>query len=163
MEYKEFYVEGLFGLYNHSINFSLVKSSEKRASIIMLYGKNGIGKTTVLRMIEGLMQLDFTVFRQLNFRRAYLKFSNNETISVTANYDISNVLEYLEVEYRNTKVKLNPNEVGTLNPSEEQNQVKVRELYKKDLESFSFEFIDTERLMKKNIKDWKKKKFLNIF
>jgi len=153
MEFKEFYVEGLFDLYNHRIDFAKSKSSEKRASIIMLYGKNGVGKTTVLRMIEGLMQLDFTVFRQISFKTAFLKFSNNHSVSVKSVKDNDDNLTYLEVEYNGMIVKLDPSKVGALNSEEIINQDKVRAQYKTDLKEFSFEFIDTERLMKRNLKN----------
>jgi predicted ATPase len=153
MEYKQFYIEGLFGLYNHTIDFSTSITPNKRASIIMLYGKNGIGKTTILRMIEGFMQLDFTVFREVKFNRAFLKFSNNEAISVTAIYNANKVLKYLQVDYKKIRVKLDPKKTGPLNPKEEDNQSKIKEKYKTSLKDFSFEFIDTERLIKKNLNE----------
>lgn len=153
MEYKQFYVEGLFGLYNHTIDFSSSKTPDKRASIIMLHGKNGVGKTTILRMIEGLMELDFTVFREVKFKKTTLTFSNDETLSVASSYNDKNDLQYLLVEYKKNKVKLNPLKIGPLNEKEDANQKLVQEAYRKDLENFSFSFIDTERLMKKNLKE----------
>lgn len=152
MEFKQFYVEGLFGLYNHTIDFLESRTPEKRASIVMLYGKNGIGKTTVLRMIDGLMRLDFTVFREISFRKAYLKFTHS-TIVVQGNFNLAGGLEYLDVEYYGNKVKLHPKEPGPLNVEENYNQEKVRKKYREDLKGFLFEFIDTERLLKRTIKE----------
>lgn len=153
MEYKQFFVEGLFKLYTHTIDFNTTNALDKKASIIMLYGKNGIGKTTILRMIDGLMKLDFTVFREIHFKKAHLKFSNNAAISVKGFYKEEN-LQYLLVKYKNFEVKLHPKDKGPLNEKKEAiNQKKVIDIYRNDLEKFSFEFIDTERLMKRNLKE----------
>ncbi len=153
MEYKQFFVEALFGLYTHTIDFETSNTPDKRASIIMLYGKNGIGKTTVLRMIEGLMRLDFTVFREIFFNEAHLKFSNNATISVKGIYKKKELL-YLAVKYKDAEVKLHPKKKGPLDQEKGiESQAKVIGNYQADLEKFSFEFVDTERLMKKNLKE----------
>lgn len=153
MEYKQFYVEGLFGLYDHTIDFSTSTTPDKRASIIMLYGKNGVGKTTILRMLEGFMRLDFTVFREVSFHKAHLRFSNNQTISVKGVYNDQKILLYLDVQYRKAKVKLHPKKAGVLDEIDGKYQEEVSASYYADLENFSFEFIDTERLMKKNLKE----------
>jgi ABC-type cobalamin/Fe3+-siderophores transport system ATPase subunit len=154
MEFKQFFVQGLFGLYNHTIDFAASNTQNKRASIIMLFGKNGIGKTTILRMIEGLMKLDFNVFREIKFNNAYLKFSNDETISVASIYNKQKELQYLRVKYKDVEVLLNPKEKGPLDTDKERaSQVKIAEKYRTDMLKFNFEFIDTERLMKINLKE----------
>ena len=123
MEYKQFHVEGLFGLYNHTIDFSTNNELNKRASIIMLHGKNGVGKTTILRMIEGLMKLDFSVFREVKFHSSFLKFSNQQLLEVKSTYDENKALSYLTVKYRDVEVKLHPHKVGPFVPEEQINQM----------------------------------------
>ena len=73
MKISKFEVIGLFDLYNHILDFEIDSdnaSSDDKASVIMLFGSNGIGKTTILRMIDGLMTLDFDIFSISKFRKA---------------------------------------------------------------------------------------------
>ncbi len=62
-------------------------------------------------------------------------------------------MQYLEVNFKDIVVKLHPQERGSLNSKEKANEVKLVEAFRIALENFSFEFIDTERLMKKNLKE----------
>jgi len=153
MEYKQFYVKGLFGLYNHTIDFSKSKTPKDGASVVMLYGKNGIGKTTILRMIDGIMSLNFSEFRKVKFEETSLEFSNNDILKVKSFYRKNGDLQYLEVSFKNLAVKLHPQQRGGLNNKEKINEQKLVDAFEIALEDFSFEFIDTERLMKKNLKE----------
>jgi len=51
-------------------------------SVVILFGPNGIGKTTLLQMLDGFMRLDFDAFRRVPFGRAHLKFSNGKILYV---------------------------------------------------------------------------------
>jgi energy-coupling factor transporter ATP-binding protein EcfA2 len=155
MRIEKFQVTGLFDLYNHKLNFSNKNSNqigEEEASVIMLYGQNGIGKTTVLRMINGLMTLDFDIFRKTKFKDAVLTFSNRRKISVKRVLK-DNTLDYLIVKYKSIETRLHPKEKGSLSEEDTLLEFKFIQKYNDDLDRFSFEFIDTERLLRKNIKD----------
>ena len=65
---SEFEVDGLVGRYHHHIKFPVSKPDEPQPSLVILHGPNGVGKTTVLRMIDGLMRLDFDPFRENPFK-----------------------------------------------------------------------------------------------
>jgi energy-coupling factor transporter ATP-binding protein EcfA2 len=80
---KRFEIGGLFGRpLDHAIDFPAESVAKGEPSLLILSGPNGCGKTTVLRMIEGLLKLDFDLFRQLPFRRATLSLSTGEDLSV---------------------------------------------------------------------------------
>ncbi len=157
MKIEKFVVIGLFDLYNHTLDFKTKyssKSQTEEASVIMMFGRNGIGKTTILRMIEGLMNLNFDVFRNTTFKSACLTFSNGKEISVTGAYEEeSQDLKYLIVRYNNLETKLHPSKRGALSPEEKEDETNFIKVYNSDLDKFSFEFIDTERLIRRNIKD----------
>ncbi len=153
MEFKKFHIEGLFGLYNHTIDFSKAKKSNENASIIMIYGKNGIGKTTILRMIEGLMKLDFSVFREIYFIKAVLHFSSMKSISVERIKDEYNIFDHLLIIYDGYTAKLNTEHPGAKDVSDQFDVDTLRAKFREDLHSFNFDYIDTERLMKGSIKN----------
>ena len=152
MEFKQFYVEGLFGLYNHTIEFSTSKTSSEKASIVMIYGNNGVGKTTILRMIEGLMTLNFNIFRQIRFSIARLSFSNEKIIRIKSIYNKNKDLDYLDVKYGEKSVKLHPKETGPFDRSQREPQNEFAMSFDDDMNHFSFNFIDTERLIKQNLR-----------
>lgn len=155
MKLKEFYIEGLFDLYNHTIDFTNQSASDNGANVIMIYGKNGVGKTTILRMIDGFMTLNFDEFRKSKFKSAHLVFSNSNIIKVSKiNLDKQS---YLEVSYKsgkqNLKARLNVDENFVDTDENFLNKNIFIAKYRQDLENFTYEFIDTERLIKRNIKD----------
>lgn len=152
MKINKFEVIGLFDLYNHTLSFDDCANDEEGASVIMIYGKNGIGKTTILRMINGLMTLNFNIFRKIKFERAVLTFSNKKSIIVKSDYN-DNILSYLFVKYNDLEVKLHPTNTGPLLKDDKLLQNTFMKKYENDLENFNFNFIDTERIMKQSLQD----------
>ena len=47
MQMKRFVIDGLFGRLSHSIDFPTANEDGKAPSVVILYGRNGIGKTTI--------------------------------------------------------------------------------------------------------------------
>ena len=156
MKLKEFYIEGLFDLYNHTIDFTNQNSPEKGANVIMIYGKNGVGKTTILRMIDGFMTLNFDEFRKTKFKSAHLVFSNSNIIKVIKKVSVDKT-RHLEVIYKSNRKQFTAKLDVDDNFIETEENIINKEIfikkYREDLENFSYEFIDTERLIKRNIKD----------
>ena len=62
-------VDGLFGIYDHSIDLNLPDR------VTLLHGRNGVGKTTVLRMINAFLRGDITYFGRNSFRSFFPGFS----------------------------------------------------------------------------------------
>ena len=86
MKIEKFEIIGLFGLYNHTLDFNQKNNPKhvgEEASVIMLFGKNGVGKTTILKMLECLMAFELDLFYSLDFVKVILTFSNRDKISIS--------------------------------------------------------------------------------
>lgn len=167
MELKRFSVNELFGLYNHKIEFSNNEYLKNKATITMIFGKNGVGKTTILKMIQGFMQLDFTIFRNIKFKNASLVFSDGSIISVKSIYenrecDYRNKergyrnkekLTGLMVKYNDFEVVLNPERPGPLLDEDFKKQQDLIGNYRLAIGQLTFEFIDSERIINRNKKN----------
>ena len=68
-------VEGLFGKYNHSV------SIEDESRFVILYGRNGVGKTKLLEIIHHLSRLDYASRSQISFSIATLRYSDGSTLT----------------------------------------------------------------------------------
>ena len=71
-------VDGLFGIYDHRIDLNM----DDR--ITLLHGRNGVGKTTVLRMINALLNGHIAYFSQIPFTRFLLAFRDDSSLEFTS-------------------------------------------------------------------------------
>ena len=69
MKLKRFIGEGVRGYMNFDISF--------RENVTFLIGMNGSGKTTVLKLITGLLTPSYWLLTQINYSRVMLEFDNN--------------------------------------------------------------------------------------
>ena len=69
-------VEGLFGIYNHAIDLEL------DSRVTLLHGPNGVGKTTILKMIDALLTEHFGYFREAQFKRLLLGFDDGTELQL---------------------------------------------------------------------------------
>ena len=69
-------VDGLFGLYDHCIDLEL------NDRVTFLHGPNGVGKTTVLKMIDAALTEQFDYFRSIPFRRLLLRFDDKAELEL---------------------------------------------------------------------------------
>jgi predicted ATP-binding protein involved in virulence len=67
---RELQIRGLYGLYDYDINFS------RRSRVKILTGPNGFGKTTILKIIDHLIQRDFWYFCLLYYKQIRVKFDD---------------------------------------------------------------------------------------
>jgi len=76
MRIKQVSVKKLFGILNHTIPLKL----DERITII--HGSNGVGKTLLLRMINGLFKSNYSVFRSIPFEEFRTDFDDGTTLRV---------------------------------------------------------------------------------
>ena len=69
-------VDGLFGVYDHRIDLDL------DTRVTLLHGRNGVGKTTILRMISALMRGEITYFSRIPFTRFLLTFQGGANLEL---------------------------------------------------------------------------------
>lgn len=70
-------VDGLFGIYNHHIDLKL----DDR--VTLLHGPNGVGKTTVLKMVDALLTDNIGYFLGVPFERLSLVFHDGAELDFT--------------------------------------------------------------------------------
>ncbi|CAH7218326.1 ATP-binding protein [Vibrio chagasii] len=108
-EISKFRINGLFKEYDHVIDFKHSNDfTNIEARICLILGGNGIGKTTMLNMIEGMLELDFNPFRNVPFKNASLELSCGSSLDVTLFAD-QNVLE---IKFNDAVCHLNASEPG---------------------------------------------------
>lgn len=77
MKIKQVSVKKLFGMFNHLIPFN------ERERITIIYGVNGIGKTAILRMINGFFNARYSEIRSTPFTEFAIWFDDGSLISIT--------------------------------------------------------------------------------
>lgn len=76
MKIRKFIVKKLFNLYDYSLDFIT------DSPITIIHGINGVGKTTVLRLISSIIKGDLKTLGSIPFVSATIVFDNNEEICV---------------------------------------------------------------------------------
>lgn len=76
MRIKEISITDLFGVFNHVIPLNL----EDRITII--YGKNGVGKTTLLKLINGIFNSELDYILNIDFEEFIIKFEDDIYASI---------------------------------------------------------------------------------
>ena len=69
-------VKGLFGYLDHEIPLN----QESRITIV--HGQNGVGKTVLVSMLDGLFALDHMLFKMIRFNEFRVDFETGESITV---------------------------------------------------------------------------------
>jgi energy-coupling factor transporter ATP-binding protein EcfA2 len=145
MQLARLQIVGLFNEYEHSIEFSQSEtSSTTRPSLVIIHGPNGVGKTTILRMIDGLLRLDFNIFRAVPFGSCTLTFSTGKQIKVQRE---SEPIPCLRVTFDNLVVLLNPTQTGPAKPAGVPVVEAFRQVFFAATDSLTFDFIDADRLL----------------
>ena len=69
-------VDGLFGIYDHCFDLEL------NSRVTLLHGPNGVGKTTILKMVDALLTERFGYFRAIPFSRLLLGFEDGAELEL---------------------------------------------------------------------------------
>jgi energy-coupling factor transporter ATP-binding protein EcfA2 len=83
MKIQQVSVNGLFGIFDHVIPLN----THERITII--HGPNGFGKTAMLRMLNGLFNSQYSVFRSIPFTKFQVEFDDNSNIQVVKTSETS--------------------------------------------------------------------------
>ncbi len=70
-------VTGLFGMFDHEIPLN----QESRITIV--HGPNGVGKTVLLGMLDGLLKLDYILFSMIRFNEFRVEFDSGNSITLS--------------------------------------------------------------------------------
>lgn len=76
MRIQKISVTGLFGIFDHDIPLNI----DDRITII--HSPNGFGKTVILRMLNGLFNSRYSVFRTIPFSNFRVNFDNQSSIEI---------------------------------------------------------------------------------
>jgi energy-coupling factor transporter ATP-binding protein EcfA2 len=142
VQISKFVVNGLFGKYVHRVTLPPTPEDNSRPSVVILYGLNGVGKTTVLRMFDGLMRLDFDVFREVPFSECTLEFNTGQILRVAAWRKSG-----LQVSFDDHEVILarELGKKGALKSEDEDKVETFRQYFFRNVENISFNFIRADR------------------
>jgi predicted ATP-binding protein involved in virulence len=87
MRLKSITVKNLFGIFNHYIPLN----TQNRITII--HGPNGFGKSTILRMVEGLLTSRYYEIQIIPFNELRADFENEQYIRITKSEDSPNIVK----------------------------------------------------------------------
>jgi predicted ATP-binding protein involved in virulence len=73
---KKVVIIKLFGMFNHVIN---VKNNE---NMVIIHGPNGVGKTTILKMIKNFYSINFHNLMSYQFEEFNLEFEDDKFVSI---------------------------------------------------------------------------------
>lgn len=76
MQIAKLAILGLFGLFNHHVPF------RTKDRITIIHGPNGVGKTTVLKLLLAVFSKRFNVLHQTPFERMEIHFSDDRVLSI---------------------------------------------------------------------------------
>lgn len=146
VQLAKFEIFGLFDEMDHSITFPTPPEGNPTPSLVILHGPNGVGKTTMLRMIDGMMRLDFNSFRRVPFRLGKLHLTTGESIEVEPKRE-HETLRSLMVRYLDFEVELDPRTPGALRREEQGAVEEFRQRFFQDTDLVNLELIETTRIL----------------
>lgn len=74
MRIKQIEVSGLFGVFNHTIPLKLTDH------ITIIHGPNGLGKTVLLKMVDGTFNGRYSILRSIPFKKLRILFDDDSVL-----------------------------------------------------------------------------------
>lgn len=87
MKIRKIFIKNLFGLFDHEIKFN----TDERITII--HGPNGVGKTTVLKLIDDIFKKRFFSLRNIPYTSISINFDNKDLLKITRKEIPDNIKE----------------------------------------------------------------------
>jgi hypothetical protein len=130
-----FEILGLFNKFHHTVNFPKAPLNSLAPEVVIMVGGNGVGKTTILNIIKGLLLLDFSPLRSIPFKNVKLTFSDNSVLEVKK----INIGDPLQVSYAGLNAILHAEHSGAATPEEAFSVEKFRNKLLPILATINFE------------------------
>jgi predicted ATP-binding protein involved in virulence len=83
MQIEKISVTGLFGIFNHVIPINT------KEGITIIHALNGFGKTSTLRLLDGLFSSRYAVIQRIPFDRFVVTFDNGDFVEITQEHSDS--------------------------------------------------------------------------
>lgn len=141
LEITRFEIWGLFDQFHHILPFSERVSQVGEARVVIVVGINGVGKTTMLDMINGMLQLDFSIFREIPFDNCILSLSTGDKLSIKPNIENTS----LTVGFNEVSANLNIKKGGAATEEDNDAVEAFRKIAGPVLKQVSFEKLDIHR------------------
>ncbi len=145
MQIRALRINGLFGRVDHELSFPVTEDSDSATpSLLILHGPNGIGKTTALRMLDGMMRLDFNPIREVPVDAVELEFTTGQILR--AERAVVSRHQAIRVAFDSNEAVLHSQHSGGLRDTDAQSVNDFRDAFDAATRGIQFEFIDIERL-----------------
>ena len=83
MQIEQISVTGLFGIFDHVIPINT------KEGITIIHALNGFGKTSTLRLLDGLFSSRYAVIQRIPFDRFVVTFDNGDFVEITQEHSDS--------------------------------------------------------------------------
>ena len=140
-ELLELEVNGLFGTFDYDIRFPHPPEGSSEPALVILHGPNGVGKTTLLLMLDGLMRLDFDVFRVRRFTKCSLTLTSKDKLTVERPTPDGPLV----VGFRKHHVELHPVNKGAMRHQDQASVEALRQEFSAATADIHLELITTSR------------------
>jgi hypothetical protein len=147
MQLERLEIHRLFGRFSHAIDFPTREDdAEAQPSVTIIHGPNGVGKTTSFHMLNGMMTLDFSRFREVPVQGARLAFTTGQQLSVRRDEDSAQPALVVTFEDLVARLTPTPGESGPADLKDLETLEAFRARFFEATRGISFDLIDTRRL-----------------
>ncbi len=91
MKLKNIKIENLFGLEQNNFDIELYPNEK----ITILYGFNGVGKTSIIKLVSAILSCDLSKLFDIKFSRVIITFENDSFLDVTFKFDLAEKNRFL--------------------------------------------------------------------
>ena len=150
MQITEIEVKGLFGRFDHRISFPAVDQADPHSSVTIIYGINGVGKTTLLKFLDGFLREErqgkLDIFRAVPFESCKISISDVAPFSIRPDFEEGD--RVLRIEYDGDMATVGGDPRQRRVPSEEESAraAALLDRFQEARRELSFQFIQTARL-----------------